>query len=345
MHKDPRSCRENPVSLRWIVQLIVALALLNATSLAAAQQFRAISSTRNKAVLWIAPQDIPSRNLLYGLRNEKSQSSGPFTFLKEDLGGTSPKFDVRDSSGDKWKAKLGYEAQPETVATRLLWAVGFITNENYFLPETIVRDLPRLHRGGEFVKDESVKGVRLQRHSAGKKVGNWSWRHNPFIGTREFNGLRVMMALLSNWDLKDENNAVYETTHDSDRQFYEVSDLGASFGRSGKSYSDSITKHNPGAYHRSKFISKVTSDHVDFAFPTHPPFLFVFNLPYFIGQMRNRWIGKHIPREDARWVGSLLAQLSPEQIRDAFRAGGYSKQEVDEYSEAITARIAELQRL
>ena len=47
-----------------------------------------------------------------------------------------------------------------------------------------------------------------------KKSGTWSWHHNPFVGTREFNGLRVMMALLNNWDLKDENNAVLKKKPD-----------------------------------------------------------------------------------------------------------------------------------
>jgi hypothetical protein len=43
-------------------------------------------------------------------------------------------------------------------------------------------------------------------------------------------------------------------------------------------------------------------------------------------------------------MGSLLAQLSPEQIRDAFRAGGYSPQEIEAYSRVVEQRIAQLQR-
>ena len=50
--------------------------------------------------------------------------------------GRSPKdkFTVRDAQGGKWKIKLGDEARPETVATRFVWAVGFHTDEDYFLP-------------------------------------------------------------------------------------------------------------------------------------------------------------------------------------------------------------------
>ena len=205
--------------------------------------------------------------------------------------------------------------------------------------------MPPLRRGHEFINGDEVKGVRLQNSKDRKKVGNWSWRHNPFKGTREFNGLRVMMALLSNWDLKDDNNAILEERENPGHPLYEVSDLGASFGRSGKSYTDKITKHNFAAYHRSRFISKTTRDHVDFAFPTHPPFLYAFNLPFYIGKMRNHWIGKHIPRDDARWIGSELALLSDDQIQDAFRAGGYSPQEVVQYLAVVKARIAELEKL
>jgi len=36
---------------------------------------------------------------------------------------------------------------------------------------------------------------------------------------------------------------------------------------------------------------------------------------------------------------------SPEQIRDAFRAAGYSPTQVQAYATAVEARIAQLQRL
>src|SRR5207245_9368209 len=191
-----------------------------------------------------------------------------------------------------------------------------------------------------------VSQVRLQRDQGeGKKVGNWNWKKNPFKKTREFNGLRIMMALISNWDLKDENNAIYEDQHNPETKLYEVSDLGSSFGMSGKSYTDSLSKNNLPAYRRSKFISKVTSDYIDFNFPTHPPFFYIFDLPLFISKLRMHWVGKHVPRADAKWVGSLLAQLSPEQIRDAFRAAGYSPEQVEAYANAVEARIAQLTKL
>src|ERR1051325_2972289 len=70
------------------------------------------------AVLWRSPDDLESRNLLYGMGGEEHQPRGPFTFVEEDLEGTNPKFDVRDQDGVKWKVKLGAEARSEVVASR-----------------------------------------------------------------------------------------------------------------------------------------------------------------------------------------------------------------------------------
>jgi len=333
------------------LQRLLGFILIIATStcFAPAEALKAqknAAPTEKNSVLWSDPGPIGSRNLYYGSGGEEGEPHGPIEFIDEDRSGTSPKLNVRDREGNKWKAKLGEEAQPETVAARLLWAVGFNTNENYFVQDLKVDGLPHLNRGNEFVKkDGEVHQVRLQRASKDeKKAGTWDWRRNPFKGTREFNGLRVMMALISNWDLKRENNAIY-IDKDSGHKLYEVSDLGASFGMSGKSYTDALAKNNLGAYKKAKFIAKVTPHYVDFNFPTHPPFFYAFNLPFFISKVRTRWVGRHIPREDAKWIGSLLAQLTSDQIHDAFRAAGYTAEQVDAYTEAVQKRIGELSEL
>ena len=55
-------------------------------------------------------------------------------------------------------------------------------------------------------------GARLQRKLMNvEKRGEWDWFENPFVNTRELNGLRIMMALLNNWDLTDVNNSIYAT--------------------------------------------------------------------------------------------------------------------------------------
>jgi hypothetical protein len=329
--------------------VVVALTVSGVSPIHAAEKENHLKPRRAKItagggdILWRNPADIASRDLYYGPGGKKHAPPTTFTFIKEDLKGSNPKYDVKDSNGTKWKIKLGQEAKPETVASRLVWAVGYETNEDYFLPRLQVEGLPKhLHRGGKF-KDGVMYDARLKRHLGGEdKDGHWKWRNDLFSGTREYNGLRVVMAVINNWDLKDENNAIYS---DKDQRVYMVSDLGATFGSTGLSWTQSLSKGNLGVYSQSRFIDKVTSDYVDFHMPTRPALIRIFALPDFIRRVELRWIGKRIPREDAKWMGQLLARLSPRQIEDAFRAAGYTPEQVDGFSKTVESRVAELNRL
>jgi len=302
------------------------------------------------SLLWREPGDITARNLLYGAGGAQDQPHGTMMFIDEDHAGTNPKFYVRDKDGTKWTAKMGVEARPETAAAHLLWAAGYYTDEDYFVPRLTVEGLPsHLQRGQNLIASNgTIENVRLERHLKGrKKTGHWEWRHNPFTGTRKFNGLRVMMALMNSWDLKDENNAVYEwgAGADGPRKIYVVSDLGASFGTTGYSWTQAMAKGNLKSYRHSRFISKVQPEFVDFNVPTRPALIYFFHVPGLIQRLRMRWIGRHIPREDAKWMGDVLSHLSPGQIQDAFRAAGYSPQEVEEFAKIVQDRIVELTRL
>ena len=95
----------------------------------------------------------------------------------------------------------------------------------------------------------------------------------------------------------------------------------------------------------TQFVRKITASYVDFQTPARPSLIFLFNLREFFGRLRLRWIGKRIPRSDARWMGQLLAQLSPGQIRDAFRSAGYTPEEVESFSMVVENRIAQLSDL
>jgi len=317
-----------------------------------------------EAVLWRDPTDLESRNLFYGPGGKEDAPQGTtFTYEKEDLQGTNPKFDLRDQDNVKWRAKLGEEARPETVATRLLWAAGYSTNEDYFVGRIRVNGMQAVSKKrrkrvqGLIESDGTMHDVRLKRYSKGeKKVGIWKWRQNRFSGSRELNGLRVMMAVINNWDLTDDNNSIYEEkksdggarqNRDSDdpSMVYVVSDVGASFGTAGRVRDRRVAKGNPDSYRRSKFIGKIDRDYVDFSVPARESWVLAVNPKEYVRRLRLRWIGRHIPRSDAKWMGGLLARLSTEQVRDAFRAAGYSPEQVDQFSEVVARRIAELNDL
>jgi hypothetical protein len=72
-------------------------------------------------VLWRDPGDISTRNLLLGAGGEEMKPDiSNVTFIKDEVGGYSAGFRVRDGAGNIWVAKLGKEAQPETAASRFV---------------------------------------------------------------------------------------------------------------------------------------------------------------------------------------------------------------------------------
>ena len=328
-------------------KMVIALALTCSTSASQTPQgnalAEAVSTPPSAGALWHDPGKIEDLNLRYGSGGKEHQPTGKFTFVKEDMKGTSPKFDVVDEKGTHWRVKLGEETKSETAATRLVWAAGYYTDEDYYLPELQVDKLPGLKRGRQFVSAGGVvRGARLERKLKGeKKSENWSWYKNPFVGTKELDGLKIMMALTNNWDLKKVNNAVYSEKGESSR--YVVSDLGATFGRTGNPMTRS--KSNFREYSGTKFIQHAKPEYVDFHMNSRPFFLTVFDLPNYIRRTKMQSIVKHIPRSHAVWLGHLLGRLSPEQIRDCFVSAGYSPEETEGFAKVVQARIAELNRL
>jgi hypothetical protein len=280
--------------------------------------------------LWRDRGDAASLDILNGPGGKEHQPGTSFKFIKENKGGTSPKFEVEDENGARWKVKLGQEAKSETAATRLVWAAGYNTDEDYYRPEIRVQGMKPLSRGQVYVSNGGiVREARLERQNGEKKLSNWSWYQNPFVGTQEFNGLRVMVALINNWDLKENNNDVY--------------DASASLGRTGNSCSRSRGVMTD--YVETEFIKKVTPANVDLVMHSRPFFLAIFNFPYYRTRTRMESVARHIPIADARWIGNRLGQFSPEQIRDCFRAAGFSPDEVEGYSGIVMQRIEALKKL
>ncbi len=66
-----------------------------------------------------------------------------------------------------------------------------------------------------------------------------------------------MMAVMNNWDLKDENNAVY-SDKSSDRDILLTSDIGATFGTNGLSWTKDRSKGDVNSFQKSKFITHQT---------------------------------------------------------------------------------------
>lgn len=331
--------------------------------------------------LWHDPHEISSLDLAFGAggKEHAPRIDATYSFVKEDLGGTSTKFYVRDNDGAEWLVKVGDEARSETAATRFVWAMGYFTDEDYFLGELHVTGIGKLHRHSKSIhKDGTVTNARLKRsRKHQKKVATWAWARNPFVGSRELNGLRVLMALINNWDLKTENNKIYAPKPDKqdlessnqhqnlgdgshvietdiaspapanntqDNVHYVVSDLGASFGRTGAFFSRSKGKVKD--FGKDPFIRAATPQTVDFVMRTKPGGIVRrFKPHYYEERSELADVVHHVPRAHAKWIGSQLARLSPEQIRSAFFAAGFTPREIDGYTKVLTERISELNAL
>jgi hypothetical protein len=317
-------------TFRRLALLAVGLALLLPGSILSGQKQKKHGNDKQALpegipVLWRAPSDIATRDLYWGQGGEKMQPDlRRVTLIKKEPGGYSTKYRVRDASGREWVAKLGKEAKGETAASRLMWAAGYFPDVNYLVPRVYVEGL-----------NKTLENVRFGlRPKDVKRIDGWQWDHNPFTGTPQFRGMKVMMALLNNWDIKDSNNkiAVVHNGQIADNELrYFVSDLGGSFGKVShipRFLYFKPDRNNPKAYVQTRLVNKVKNDRVDFHFRPKSSYLF-----------------KDITVDDAQWLTSWLSRLSDRQIEDAFRAANYSPDEVRMLTQGVRERIRELNGL
>jgi hypothetical protein len=297
------------------IALLTILVLNSSLSIALQKKDKVRQGT---PVLWREPSDISSRDLYLGAGGEAMKPDlSKVTFVKDKKGGHSTKYEVRDGAGRRWVAKLGKEAQSDTAANRLLWAVGYVTEIAYLVPQVEIEGKGKLENVRFEARPDNVK-----------RTGPWKWKENPFVGTNEFQGLKVMMLLINNWDIKDSNNEIL-AARDGDKSNdlqYIISDLGGSLGKTGGVISRSRNK--PEDFVRATFVENVKNGRVDFKYGG-----------------KNKSLFEDITVDQAKWIGTLLSRLSDDQIRDAFRAANYSQEEIDQYSKALKARIEQLMSL
>lgn len=247
------------------------------------------------------------------------------TFIRDQAGGGySINYRVRDGSGKIWIAKLRAEAQPETAAVRLVWAIGYMTEINYLVPCVKIEGAPasgvKRCEGGGFT---NVKFEARPKHV--KRLETWRWASNPFSGTKEFQGMIALMSLMNNWDLKDDNNKIIFVPDGpgGPELRYILSDLGATFGKTGGFLSR--TRNKPEDFAKSRFIEGVEGSRVRFSYSG-----------------KNSGLFGNITVEHARWLGTWLSRLNDKQISDAFRAANYTPEEVQLLTHAVRARINQL---
>src|SRR5687767_11869264 len=178
-----------------------------------------------QAVLWRDPGPIASLDLAGGPGGRDKAPQPPFTFLKEDPAGTSPKVTVRDGRGVTWSVKFGPEVKAESFATRFAWAAGYFAEPTYFVPEGMIEGANSLARAGAFIKNGKFHDGRfeLRDESVYRLVepAKWFFDDPGVKGAKELAGLKLTIMLLSNWDIKRENTAVIEA---GGQRYYALTD-------------------------------------------------------------------------------------------------------------------------
>jgi hypothetical protein len=287
-----------------------------------------------ETMIWHDPGAVEQLDFVNGIGGAATAPAPPFTFEKEDTSGTSPKVRVKDANGREWVIKFGKEARPDTFATRLAWAVGYWVEPNYYVADGVIAGAHNLGRARGDVNDHGhFQGGRFQLRGGDLKYldgVNWNWDQNPFVGTPQLNGLKIMMMLVSNWDDKDYrdaatrggNTAIYRQ---GDRYIFFIDDWGASFGNWGKLLT------------RSKWNSR---DYLD----ESPNFIKSLDLGIdwgYTGQHTGLMRGGVRPR-DVRWLMQYLGRITDEQLRAGLIASGASSEDVHNCMDGLRMRIGQL---
>ena len=307
------------------------------------QRWRAgLPSLRSShAVIWRDPGPVAELDLEAGPGGRDGAPVPPFAFVEEHTTGSQPCLSLRDARGRIWRAKWGSEVHTETFCTRLAWAAGYFAETTYFVSAGQVegaRDLQRakacLDASGQFCDsrfelDEADVVKHFDQHS-------WAWNDNPFVGTRELNGLKILMMLLANWDNKDvrdvargSNTAIFEHRIGKRRREarYLIIDWGAALGAwGGNILSRGRWNAEAFAAQTDQLITGVDGTVVRWGYA---------------GQ-RTADAVEGISVSDVRWLHARLAPLTDAQFAGALRASGATADEVAAFTIAIRQRIDKL---
>jgi len=195
-----------------------------------------------------------------------------------------------------------------------------------------------------------VRGERFEPRRKNVERGEqWDWSKNPFKGTRELNGLKTMIVLLNDWDVLKQNNKILHVKDRSGKveSRYTVADLDTTLGAAG-GFGRHRSENNVQDFERRRMVSKVEKGTVKFNYDLKPKkfgLISLFYPPYYLRQRKATNAMNRVPLEHAAWIGSQLAQLSDNQLRDTFRAAGYDRATTEQYVRAMRGRINELNRL
>jgi hypothetical protein len=317
----------------------VAYALLLFTvALTGAQLAFAVDA--NAPILWRDPGDVAKLDLAGGPAGRDGAPAPPFVFREEEFGGTSAKVLVKDANKRTWSVKWGEEVKSEVFATRLLWAVGYITEPSYYVKSGHIDSVGALTRAKSAIDSQgNFHDARFElRDPKYYPVRGENWTFKNIARFPQFTGLKIMLMLVSNWDVKDArssdpdtNTAVMKKELDNGgvEIHYMINDWGATMGRWGAIATRSKWDCKGYAAQTKNFVKGVKNDFVEFGWEGK----------------RADDIAKGIRAGDVPWLMLYLGKLTDEQIRAALEASGATAEETQCFGPAVRDRIEQLRKV
>jgi hypothetical protein len=291
--------------------------------------------------IWRKPERLAAEEVAIGPLGKGGAPAPPFHFVEEHATGSQPSMSVRDSAGRIWRAKWGQEVHTEVFGTRLAWALGYFAEPSYFITSGEIHGAKDLTRAKDCLDDHCrFTDARFELDEPGVvkhfDAHGWAWNDNPFVGTHELNGLKILMMLMSNWDNKDvrdvargSNTAIFEgRTKDNELEArYLIIDWGAALGAWGNNVLQR-GRWNPEAFagQNAQFVTGVDGETVSFGYQ---------------GQ-RTTDLTANISRDDVRWFVRNASHLTDDHLRASLKASGANREEIDLFTAALRARLNRL---
>jgi hypothetical protein len=307
------------------------------------QKTKSSKKPAGRPVIWRDPGAVEEFDFVGGAGGRRHAPKPPFTFIEENLSGSNPKVDVKDANGNKWGVKWGSEVNAEVFATRLAWAAGYFVEPDYFVAHGRIIGVTGLSRAKKYVSsDGSFTDARfeMKKGKGIKKLDgeqSWRWDQNPFVGTRELNGMKIIMMLTSNFDNKDQrdvsrgsNTAIlfYPVAGGTEAR-YLVTDWGGSMGKWGNYFSREKWDCKGFSHQTPDFVKGVKKGFVEWGFS---------------GQ-HTKDLTEEISVNDVKWLLRYVGRITDGQLRAGLRASGATPEEVACFTGAIRDRINQMRGL
>ena len=302
---------------------------------------RPLLATRHR--VWHDIHTDEANDLRYGPGGPTYLPAAPFQFVEELLTGSQPCVAVRDAKNRLWRVKWGYEAKPEAFCARFAAACGYFAEITHYVASGRIDGVTALTRARALVADDgSFTDARFELEDRSVRMlfeeHSWAWDDNPFVGTRQLDGLKIVVMLLSNWDSKDRrdvsrgsNTAIfeYQVSRFASEARYLITDWGGAMGKWGTNIVSRDRWDVAGFEAQTpSFVAGTRDGVVDFGY-----------------QGQRSEIARGIPVAHVQWFYRKARRITEPALRTGLLASGATDDEATRFARAILARIDALGRV